>query len=183
MDNMQELTLKAEQGDARAQFQLGMAYYNGNRIEKSQIKALKWWTKAAEQGVEDADYCLGCIYFEKKKFSIAYKYYLKAIKDPLINEAGFQLGVIYENGLGVEIDKDKAIEYYKMGAAGLNSASYFSTEALKRLGAIHSWADLEISHQKLCENAKYRFNESWNELITSFSLFHSGIWLKIHLKE
>ena len=180
---MEELMQKAEAGDAEAQLLLGMAYYKGNRIEKSQVKALKWWTKAAEQGVEDADYCLGCIYFDKKKFSIAYKCYLKAIKDPLINEAGFQLGVIYENGLGVEIDKDKAIEYYKMGAAGLNMASNLSTDALKRLGAIHSWADLGISHQKLCENAKYRFNESWNELITSFSLFHSGIWLKIHLKE
>lgn len=183
MDNMQELTLKAEQGDARAQFRLGMAYYNGDRIEKSQEKAFEWWTKAAEQGVEDADYCLGCIYLEKKKFSIAYKYYLKAIKDPLINEAGFQLGVIYENGLGVEIDKDKAIEYYKMGAAGLNMASYLSTDALKRLGAIHSWADLGISHQKLCENTQYRFNQSWFDLIPSFSLLHSGIWLKIHVKE
>ena len=110
MDNMQELTLKAEQGDARAQFRLGMAYYNGDRIEKSQIKALKWWTKAAEQGVEDADYCLGCIYFDEKKFSIAYKSYLKAIKDPLINEAGFQLGVIYENGLGVGGKPEKGKE-------------------------------------------------------------------------
>ena len=36
MDNMQELTLKAEQGDARAQFRLGIAYYNGDRMEKSQ---------------------------------------------------------------------------------------------------------------------------------------------------
>ena len=180
---MEELIKQAEQGDARAQFQLGMAYYEGNRIEKSQIKALKWWTKAAEQGVKDADYCLGCIYFDEKKFSIAYKSYLKAIKDPLINEAGFQLGVIYENGLGVEIDKDKAIKYYKMGAAGLNMASNLSTDALKRLGTIHLWADLGISHQKLCENAKYRFNQSWFDLIPSFSLLRSGIWLKIHLKE
>lgn len=52
MDNMQELILKAEQGDARAQFRLGMAYYNGDRIEKSQEKAFEWWTKAADQGVE-----------------------------------------------------------------------------------------------------------------------------------
>lgn len=180
---MEELIKQADEGDAEAQFRLGMAYYKGNRIEKSQVKALKWWTKAAEQGVKDADYCLGCIYFDEKKFSIAYKSYLKAIKDPLINEAGFQLGVIYENGLGVEIDKDKAIKYYKMGAAGLNMASKFSTDALKRLGTIHSWADLGISHQKLCENAKYRFNQSWFDLIPSFSLLRSGIWLKIHLKE
>ena len=31
---MKELTNQAEQGDARAQYQLGMAYYRGNGVEK-----------------------------------------------------------------------------------------------------------------------------------------------------
>ena len=166
-----ELIKQAEQGDARAQFRLGMAYYRGNRIEKSEEKAYEWWTKSEEQGVEDAAYCLGCIYFEKKDFQTAMEYYLKTISDPVINEAGFQLGVIYENGLGLEKDIDKAIEYYKMGAAGLNMASYLSTDALKRLGVIHSWGDLGFNYQELVGNAQYRFNESWNVLIIPFSLF------------
>lgn len=164
--NMEDLIKQAEEGDAGAQFRLGLVYYNGSNYEK----ALEWWLKAAKQGVEDAYYCLGCIYLERKDFQSAEKNYLKALKKSLINEAGFQLGVIYENGLGLEKDIDKAIEYYKKGAAGLNMASYLSTDALKRLGVIHSWADLGISHQELCENAQYRFNESWDELITSFSL-------------
>lgn len=180
---MDELIKQAEEGDARAQFRLGLAFYKGNRVEKDEEKAFEWWMKAVEQGVEYAAYCLGCIYFEKKDFQTAMEYYLKAISDPVINEAGFQLGVIYENGLGLEKDIDKAIEYYKKGAAGLNMASYLSTDALKRLGVIHSWADLGINHQELCKNTQYRFDESWNELLISFSLLHSGIWLKIKLKE
>lgn len=152
-----------------------MACYRGDKIEKSEEKALEWWTKAAEQGVEEADYCLGCIHFENKDFQTAREYYLKAISDPVINEAGFQLGVIYENGLGLEKDIDKAIEYYKKGAAGLNMASYLSTDALKRLGVIHSWGDLGFNYQELVENAQYRFDESWNTLITPLWLFHFGI--------
>ena len=101
----------------------------------------------------------------------------------MINEAGFWLGIIYEYGLGVEKKIEKAVEYYKKGAAGLNMTSFVSTDALKRLGVIHLWADLGISHQELCENAQYRFNNSWNDLIHPLPLLHSNIWLKIHLKE
>ena len=180
---MEELIKRAESGDAEAQFHLGLAYYQGNGIEESHEKAFEWWLKAANQGVEVADYCLGCILFKRKDYQSANKYYLKAIQNPLINEAGFWLGIIYEYGLGVEKNIEKAVEYYKKGAAGLNTASWLSTEALKRLGVIHSWADLGISHQELCENAQYRFNESWNHLIHPLPLLHSNIWLKMHLKE
>ena len=180
---MKELIKQAEQGDARVQFRLGMAYYRGNGVEIIVEEAFKWWLKAANQGVEAADYCLGCIMFKRKDFQSANKYYLKSIQNPLLNEAGFWLGIIYEYGLGVEKNIEKAVEYYKKGVAGLNLTSFVSTDALKRLGVIHSWADLGISHQELCENAQYRFNNSWNDLIHPLPLLHSNIWLKMHLKE
>lgn len=176
---MKELIKQAEQGDARAQFRLGMAYYNGNRIEKSEENAFEWWMKAAEQGFEYAAYCLGFIHFKKEDFHTAMEYYLKAINDPVINEAGFQLGVIYENGLGVAKNKEKAIEYYKKGAAGLNKASYLSTEALKRLGVIDSWANLGFNHQEFIEKAQYRNDKNWNDLIHLFSFLHSTEWLNM----
>ena len=180
---MKELIKQAEQDDARVQFRLGMAYYKGIGVEIDVEEAFKWWMKAANHGVEAAYYCLGCILFKRKDYQSANKYYLKAIQNPLINEAGFWLGIIYEYGLGVEKNIEKAVEYYKKGAAGLNLSSFVSTDALKRLGVIHSWADLGISHQELCENAQYRFNESWNHLIHPLPLLHSNIWLKMHLKE
>lgn len=179
---MEELIKQAEQGNAEAQFRLGMAYYNGDKIEKDEEKAFEWWMKAAEQGVEDAAYCLGCIHFKKKDFHTAIEFYLKAISDPVINEAAFQLGVIYENGLGVAKNKVKAIEYYKKGAAGINMSSNLSTKALKRLGVIHSWVDLGFNHRELIENAQYRYNAKWNDLMHSFSFLNSEAWLKFKKK-
>ena len=49
----------AEQGDAKAQYNLGIAYYNGEGVAKDQVEAVKWWRKAAEQGDAQAQLYLG----------------------------------------------------------------------------------------------------------------------------
>ena len=43
-------TKAADQGDARAQFKLGLAYEGGKAVPQDYKKSLKWYTKAAEQG-------------------------------------------------------------------------------------------------------------------------------------
>ena len=48
---MEELIKQSEEGNTEAQFQLGLAYYNGNGIEESHEKAFEWWLKAAEEEV------------------------------------------------------------------------------------------------------------------------------------
>lgn len=40
----------AEQGDAAAQFYLGVMYYYGRGVPQNYNEAVKWYTKAAEQG-------------------------------------------------------------------------------------------------------------------------------------
>ena len=49
-----ELVKKAEGGDAEAQSELGMCYFRGKGVTKDYEEAVKWWTKAAEQGDEQA---------------------------------------------------------------------------------------------------------------------------------
>ncbi len=44
----------AEQGDAVAQFYLGVMYANGHGVSRNYIRAMKWSRKAANQGVADA---------------------------------------------------------------------------------------------------------------------------------
>lgn len=44
----------AEQGLARAQYNLGVMYANGTGVAQSYEKAVEWYQKAAEQGFEDA---------------------------------------------------------------------------------------------------------------------------------
>ena len=40
----------AEQGNANAQFNLGLIYYSGNGVAKNDKTVVNWLTKAAEQG-------------------------------------------------------------------------------------------------------------------------------------
>ena len=40
----------ADQGDAAAQFRLGLAYRTGRGVEKSDEEAARWYQKAADQG-------------------------------------------------------------------------------------------------------------------------------------
>ena len=44
----------AEQGLARAQYNLGCMYENGTGVAQSYEKAVEWYQKAADQGFEDA---------------------------------------------------------------------------------------------------------------------------------
>ncbi|MBI5685348.1 MAG: TonB family protein [Verrucomicrobia bacterium] len=47
--SIQELTAKAEKGDANAQTELGFCYAIGKRVTKDEVEALKWYRKAAKQ--------------------------------------------------------------------------------------------------------------------------------------
>ena len=53
----------AEQGDARAQHQLGCYYYNYGKNSNKNKKAFEWYSRAAEQGFAPAQYKLGFLYF------------------------------------------------------------------------------------------------------------------------
>ena len=52
----------AEQGDGRAQFNLGLMYDNGKGVLQDYKEAVKWYTKAAEQGHANAQGNLGGMY-------------------------------------------------------------------------------------------------------------------------
>lgn len=53
-----ERALQEEQGNPAAQTSLGALYRDGLGVEQSDEKAIEWFTKAAEQGDEDAKSCL-----------------------------------------------------------------------------------------------------------------------------
>lgn len=53
----------AEQGDARAQFQLGQCYEKGLGVDIDSVQAVQWYTRAADQNDPDALYSLGLCYY------------------------------------------------------------------------------------------------------------------------
>ncbi len=52
----------AEQGDAKAQYGLGLMYNEGKHVPQDYAEAVRWYRKAAEQGYADAQYNLGIMY-------------------------------------------------------------------------------------------------------------------------
>ena len=52
----------AEQGDAEAQCNLGLCYYNGWGVKQDYTQAVYWYRKAAEQGNAKAQFNLGLCY-------------------------------------------------------------------------------------------------------------------------
>ena len=51
----------AEQGDARAQFYLGMLYENGDGVPRDYEKAREWYEKSAAQAEANAQFYLGLL--------------------------------------------------------------------------------------------------------------------------
>jgi TPR repeat protein len=49
----------AEQGDVKAQANLGLCYYNGKGVGQNYKEAARWCLKAAEMGHAKAQYNLG----------------------------------------------------------------------------------------------------------------------------
>jgi len=56
----------AEQGDASAQFNLGLMYAEGQGVPQDHAEAVKWYRRAAEQGHAGAQNNLGGMYAEGK---------------------------------------------------------------------------------------------------------------------
>ena len=52
----------AEQGQAIAQYNLGITYEYGRGVRQNDVEAVKWYRKASAQGVSVAQYKLGVMY-------------------------------------------------------------------------------------------------------------------------
>ena len=59
---IEETRARAEQGNAAAQFNLGVMYANGEGVRQDYAQALVWYRKAAEQGYAPAQFNLGGMY-------------------------------------------------------------------------------------------------------------------------
>ena len=61
-EDLADLRVRAEQGDASAQFNLGVMYVNGRGVPEDDVEAVRWFRLAAEQGDALAQLGLGVMY-------------------------------------------------------------------------------------------------------------------------
>ena len=60
--DIKELINLAENGDANAQYELGVLYFDGEKITQNYTEAVKWFTYSAEQGYAIPHVYLGHCY-------------------------------------------------------------------------------------------------------------------------
>ncbi|MGO9122966.1 MAG: caspase family protein [Desulfomonilaceae bacterium] len=102
----------ADQGDARAQYDLGMIYYSGLGVPPDWQHAKKWLTKAANQGNVAVQTMLGVMYGEANDYTLALEWYRKAASQ---GDAMAQnnLGTMYLHGQGVSKDEAEAQKWFR----------------------------------------------------------------------
>jgi len=112
----------AQQGDARAQGNLGGMYDLGLGVPRNSAEAVKWYQRAAEQGLAGAQYDLGVMYHQGRGIPQNYGqaiHWFRRAADQGVAIAQFHLGQMYELGLGVPQDFVQAYFWLNLAAARL----------------------------------------------------------------
>jgi uncharacterized protein len=110
----------AEQGDADAQFNLGLLYNKGKGVTQNYVEAVKWYGLAADQGHPGAQLNLGVMYKNgqgvAQNYAEAVKWYRLAA-DQGTAEAQYNMGIMYKNGQGVPKDDVQAHMWFNLAAS------------------------------------------------------------------
>jgi TPR repeat protein len=110
----------ADQGNAEAQYNLGVMYRQGKGVPADDQKAIELWTKAADEGNNaTAQFSLGLMYRQGKGVPAndkqAVSYWNKAAERGH-NTAQMYLGIMYAQGSGISQDKVQAYKWFSIAA-------------------------------------------------------------------
>ena len=141
-----ERQVLAEQGDAVAQYNLGVMYRIGRGVPKDDKAAVKWWRLTADQGDAEAQYNLGVMYRTgegvPKDDKEAVKWTRLAAGQG-VAEAQYNLGMSYALGEGVR--EDNVLAYMWANIAGANG--YDVEELRGDITVLMSQADISKAQE------------------------------------
>jgi TPR repeat protein len=113
----------AEQGSAKAQYNLGLMYDKGQGVSQDYQEALKWYRKAADQGQVQAQYNLGMLYNDgqgvPQDYQESLKWYRRAAEQGHARAQG-NLGLLYAKGRGIPQDFTRAYMWLNVASTALS---------------------------------------------------------------
>jgi TPR repeat protein len=111
---------EANAGNSNAQYDIGTMYQNGRGVAASRDTAIEWYQKAAAQNNQKAISRLNLIQSNELRFNRAL-----VLAGEGDTDSQYDLGNMYMEGIGVDMDKAKAIDWYgKAAAQGYEKAQY-----------------------------------------------------------
>ena len=126
----------ANQGIAKAQYNLGVMYSNGESVPQDYAKAHEWYQKAADQGLSAAQDMLEINYFNGERVHLndpkTHELYQKAANQGDA-KAQYKLGFMYSEGEGVPRDYAKAREWYQKACDNGDERGCNVSERLDRI--------------------------------------------------
>ena len=139
---------RAEQGDADAQYELGITF-----LGKDNTEAVRWFRKAADQGNASAQFNLGSMARRgegvSQDYTEAIRWFRKAA-DQGNASAQFNVGSMARRGEGVSQDYTEAIRWYRKAADQGNARAQFNLGSMYDKGEgvpqdyvlAHKWKNL-----------------------------------------
>jgi hypothetical protein len=125
---------RAEQGDARAAFGLGLLYDLGEGVGQDAAAAYGWYRRAAEDGYVPAQFNIAVMYDSgvgiARSSTEAALWYARAAAHGYAR-AEYDLGQLYQAGDGVPRNLDMAVNWYAAAAAHGLSAAARKIESLR----------------------------------------------------
>ena len=110
----------ADQGDASAQYHLGVMYDDGHGVPQDYKEAMRWYGEAADKGNAEAQCNLGSMYVKghgvPQDFDKASMWYETAAGKGNA-KAMFNIGEMYASGKGVPQDDVLAYMWYTLAAS------------------------------------------------------------------
>lgn len=143
----------ADQGNIAGEYNLGIMHEKGLGVKKDFIQAIAWYQKGANQKDKDslrnlinAQIKLAGQLYQDKNFKDSVLWYRKVAD--LGNAVGqYNLGILYEKGLGVAKDDNQAHSWYQ------KAADQGDTDAIKKLKATDSTQEtLQENNQNITNN-------------------------------
>jgi len=117
--SLQKWRTLAEQGDAEAQYELGVMYDVGTEVPENNSEAVRWYRLAAEQGYAPAQNDLGVMYTAgdgvPENDAEAVKWFRLAAEQGDA-DAQTNLGAMYSNGEGVPQNQEEAVKWFRLAA-------------------------------------------------------------------
>jgi TPR repeat protein len=114
----------ANQNDAKACFNLGLMYHDGDGVKQDMDEAVKWYTKSADLNYKEAQYMLASLVFRREIQSIPYEraaqYYQQAAEQGHV-KSQLNLGILYFRDDVIPQDLAASFKWLSLAASNNNS--------------------------------------------------------------